>query len=149
MLTGPGSFRFLIDKLVELEKTIDGGLRVYRWQPADSVDLPALWNWIGAGPFRQFDQKRWIDDITVLVRLGVFHNDVDEDMEKIEALVDAFRETIDPALYALESGPLSGAAYKAERNDMRNVTIELGGIPVFAMEFPITFHVQRTIAPNG
>jgi hypothetical protein len=149
-MTGVGSFRFLMDKLYELEQTIypPDTVRCYRWQPVDSVDLPAMWNWVSEAPFRQYDQMRWIDDIEILVRVGIFHNEVDQDMALIEDLSDQFRFVVDSALYKLEVGPLQGAAYKAERTDMRNVGIELGGTPVFCMEFPIVFHVPRIIPPN-
>jgi hypothetical protein len=150
-ITGVGSLRFLMDKLYDLEQTIfpeDTGVRCYRWQPVDSVDLPAMWNWMTDSPFEQYDQMRWKDHFNILVRIGIFHNEVDQDMALIEDLTDQFRLVIDSALYKLDVGPLQGAAYKAERLAMRNVGIEIGGVPVFTMEFPIVFHVARTIPPN-
>ncbi len=149
MIEGPGSFTYLMTKLTALERNVHERLRVYRWQPVNVPDLPAIWNWMGESPFSQKDQMKWEDAIQIFVRIGIPHTEIDQDMERIETYTDAFREVVDDALYNLRVGPLEGAALRAERTSMRNVGIEFNGVPVFCVEFPITFHVERRIEPNN
>ena len=137
-----------MDKLIALEKTVSDDLRVYRYQPAELPDLPAIWNWVGGGTFSIVDQMRWRDQVEILVRLGLQHTDVDQDMEKIETYTDDFREVIDDALYNIKVGPLQGAAVRGSRTAFRNIGIAFNDIPVLCMEFPITFDIDRRIVPN-
>jgi hypothetical protein len=133
-----------MDELIRLEETVHEDLRIYRWQPPDLVDPPALFNWMGESPFEIRDQARWRDNISIMARIAVRHGE--QDMEDLETFSDAFRDVMDDALYNWT--PLGARATWAERSSMRMISIEFNGIPFLAVEFPLSFRLDRRIEPN-
>jgi len=145
-LTPTGSLRELMDALVIVEQGIHDDLAVYRWQPLGIPELPALWNWMSPSTFEIRDQMRWRDTVTITVRIGLAHTDVDADMEMIEIYADAFRDAIDDALY--NGRPLGGTVTWAERAGMNMAAFEFNQIAVLGIEFPLNFRLDRHITPN-
>lgn len=144
-LTPTGSLRALMDELVKLEQTVHDELRVYRWQPVDLVDPPALFNWLAPSSFEIRDQSRWRDNVSILARIAVRHGD--QDMEDLEKYADAFRDVMDDAFYNF--APVGGKSTWAERSSMQMTTIEFNTIPFLAIEFPLSFRLDRRIEPNA
>lgn len=138
-----GSLRWIMDEVVEMERAVHPDLTVFRWQPR-RPQLPGIWNWINNAPFEQRDLARWRDNIELLVRVGIQHNDVDEEMAQLEEYADALRETIDRYL-AQDGDPFNGAVYKAQRTGMRTVGLDTGDVLVLAVEFPILLWVDRIL----
>lgn len=155
----PGSVKALMDQLVPLEQraadqvgtTLNTGaaVRVYRWQPY-SIQVPAIFNWIVTAPFEQRDQIRYRDSVQILMRCGITHTDVDQDMTDIEVLADSLRDVIDTEFNLQKSaahpnGPLNGVATRAIRQGMRTAVWQIGGAQLLGMEFPLMFWLDRQI----
>lgn len=143
-LTPTGSLRALMDELVKLEETVSDELRVYRWQPIDLLDPPALFNWLSPSSFEIRDQSRWRDNVSILARIAVRHGD--QDMEDLEKYADAFRDVMDDAFY--NWSPVGGQSIWAERTSMQMIPLEFNTVPFLAIEFPLSFRLDRRIEPN-
>jgi hypothetical protein len=143
-LTPTGSLAALIQELVEIEKTVDPRLRVYDWQPIEP-DLPAIFNWLAPSTFEIRDQMRWRDNVSIIVRIGVWHSD--DDMYQLVEFADAFRDVMDDAVYNFR--PVGSKAIWAERNGMNMAQLEFNGAPALGIEFPMTFRLDRRIEPNA
>ena len=145
-LVPTGSLVPLMDNLVALEETVHPDLIVYRWRPREFPQLDsggAIYNWIGADTFQVFDVAHWKDIVQIVVRAGIRHTDVNDEMAQIEVYADAFRDVIDGALW--RNQPLGGAAKKGARTGMRLTEDTFNTIPVLAIEFTLEFELLRTI----
>lgn len=157
----PGSLRALMDQVVLLEEQVaaglagqlatGGGVRVYRWQPNGTVQVPAICNWIGTAPFEQRDQVRYRDSVQLLVRVMIAHADDTQDQGDIETMADYVRLVLDAEFNLQKSsahpnGPLNGVATRAIRQGMRTAVWQIGGAQLLGMEFPCLFWLDRQIA---
>ena len=143
-LTPTGSLRALMDELFALEETVHTDLRVFRWQPNDLKDPPALFNWLLPSPFEIRDQSRWRDTVIIAARIAVRHGE--QDMEDIELYADAFRDVMDDAFYNWT--PVGSKATWAERSSMQMINLTFNEIDFLAIEFPLAFRLDRRIEPN-
>lgn len=138
------TLRQVMDNLVELENEIHDDLVVYRWRPQDVPQLDsggALWNWLGRTSNQNIDTATWRDPLNIIVRIGIRHTDLEEDMALIEDYADAFILKVDPVLNSLR--PLG--VRRAVRNDMGMVEDSFNAIPVMAVEFTLTIERDRHI----
>lgn len=149
----PGSLASFMNALVALEQSAAAqilsessiDMRVYRWRP-NTIELPALWNWMGPSPYEQRDLSRFRDTLTILTRVGVRHTDVDEEMAQLELIADGFREVADPALASWR--PLSGSATATIRRGMGMAVDRFNDVPVLCIEFSIEARMDRQISHN-
>lgn len=141
-----GSLALLMDALYALEQTVHTDLVTYRWRPQSTPDLPAIWNWLLRAPKTDTSTIGVRDTLHLLAVIGIRHTNVDEQMADVETYGDAFRAVVDPAM--MTNQPLSGAATKATRSEMRNSLDEFGPTGVFCVEFELHIQLDRIVHPN-
>lgn len=146
----PSSLRIFMDELLELEQTIEPAenewgesLLVLRWRPTEMPELPALWHWIATSPHVQRDLSRWVEDLTIQIRVGVPTSaPTDEQHARLEHYFDRVREVLDP-VFAEGSRPFQGAAYEAHRTASRTTLEVFNEIPVLCLEFDLRVQLSR------
>jgi len=133
----------LMANLTEVERHVHEDLSVYTWRPNVPL-VPCIWNWLDQAPWEQMDLGRQRDNFTVIAVLAVAHGDNQETMDVLTDYVDAFRETIDPALFT--SAPLG--CKEAHRLGMRMAEQTFGGengTSYLSVEFPLLCKMDRHI----
>lgn len=144
-------FTEIMDSLVRVGKEIgEERLIVYRWRP-NQIQLESgkgsLYHSIGETPHTPADIYHDQDDLLITARIGMRHSDVEDEMALLEVLVSEYITRIDPALKRIR--PLGTVSVKrAWRTSMRMLEDEFNGIPVLAVEFPLTFTIHRMIVPS-
>lgn len=141
-MSGLGSLQTLMDKLVELEETIDPNLRVSRWRPA-RIDPPHLYNWINPSPasIPAIDIVR--DELNLAIRILVKPSDIETETEAIETYWDLARDVIDGDLVRPADSVLRASAHMAKRTTMRNVSDTFNQIQYLGLELVLQVELRR------
>lgn len=127
-------------------EAVHDDLRYYPWQPWGQLQLPAIWNWLLPSTWEVMDTARGRDSIVLITRVGVRHTTSTDEMDKLTTYADAFRDKVDPLLWAARRQPLEGTVFKAKRNTMQMESLEIGGLQVLVVSFNMQFDVDRRIA---
>lgn len=143
-------FTEIMDGIVKIAKDVDERVIVYRWRPLKPQLEPgtcSLYHMLGQTPHTPADIYHEQDDLLINARIGIRHSDVDDEMAMLERFTSAYLNKMDPQLKRIR--PLGiGAVKKAWRPSMRMLEDEFNGVPVLAMEFPLTFTIHREILAN-
>lgn len=129
-----------MNNLVDLEKEVHDDLRVYMWRPRQP-DLPCIWNWLPNSTFEQRDLGRHRDNLSIHAYISIRHSDEQEEMDRLMLYTDAFRDTVDPALFAQR--PLGGQ--RAMRSGLALMEERFNDVPTLTVQLPIAVQVDRMI----
>jgi hypothetical protein len=151
----PGALGPVLDQLEALGRqasetenlTPSEQMSVCRWKPPEPPRLPALWHWLQEGPPPEMrDQNRLRDIVVIAAYIGVRYSNQRKDLERLERLTDAYRDTVDPELWKTQ--PLNGTVTWAKRLGMRFVAVEFNQIELLAAEFPIEVWLDRQLVKS-
>jgi hypothetical protein len=143
-------FAEIMNAVVSIGRDVSERLVVYRWRP-HTPQLEngggALYHMLGDTPHTPADIYHDQDDLLINARIGIRHSDVDDEMKVLELFTSAYVNKMDPQLKRIR--PLGvPAVKKAWRPTMRMLEDEFNGVPVLAVEFPLTFTIHREILAN-
>lgn len=144
----------MFTELVVLERQVADAIeaaelprpRVYPWRPPANIQLPAIYNWIDDGEVQVPDTQRVDDVIVVTVSIAITPNltELNVSIDRLVALTDVFRVTVDPALK--RNQPLNGTAKTARRMRTNTSFDEFPEITAMCMEQHIEVQLPRLVA---